>query len=198
MKLKIRNARLSFPDLFEATQYRGQGPFNYGATLLGADDDGAQVSLDEGKTWQPFKTGIDKALDEVARGQWAAKAGAHLAGIKGNSQKCCFVDGNTKAYDGYSGKWALSAKRPQDKGRPLVIDEAKNIVDPKSGKVYAGCYVNATVEVWAQDNSYGKGIRATLVGVQFAKAGDAFGGGAAPNADDFDEITDGAGADALV
>jgi hypothetical protein len=198
MKIKIKLARLSFPDLFEATQYQGQGPFNFGASFLGSDDDGAKVSLDEGKTWLPFKTGLEKALEEVARAQWAAKAGAHLAGIKGNSQKCCFVDGNTKAYDGYADKWALSAKRPQDKGRPLVIDEAKNPLVAADGKPYAGCYVNATVELWAQDNSYGKGIRATLVAVQFAKAGDAFGGGAAPSADDFDEISEGAGADALV
>lgn len=197
MKVKIRNARLSFPDLYEATQYQGQGPFNFGATFLGANDDGAQVSLDEGKTWQPFKAGMDKALDQVARDAWGAKAPAHLQAIKGNSQKCCFVDGNTKAYDGYADKWALSAKREQSKGRPLVIDQNKQPLVAADGKPYAGCYVNATVEVWAQDNSFGKGLRATLVGVQFARDGDAFGGGAAPSPDDFDEITDGVDAGAL-
>lgn len=197
MKIKILNARLSFPDLFEAVQYQGQGPHNFGASFLGSDTDGAKVVLEDG-TALPFKTGLDRAIEAVAKDAWGAKAGAHLQAVRGNAQKCCLVDGNTKAYDGYADKWALSAKRAQDKGRPLVIDQQKNPLVAADGKPYAGCYVNATVEIWAQDNSYGKGIRATLVGVQFVRDGDAFGGGSAPSADDFDEIADGASAGALV
>ena len=34
MKVFITNARLSFPDLFEAVQFDGKGPFNYGCQLL--------------------------------------------------------------------------------------------------------------------------------------------------------------------
>jgi hypothetical protein len=48
--------------------------------------------------------------------------------------------------------------------------------------------VNGTVEVWAQDNKFGKGIRATLRGVQFVKDGDAFSAGTPVSEDDFDEI----------
>ena len=183
MKVKIFG-RLSFPDLFEAVQYQGQGPFNYRASFL----------IDPS---HPCKAQIDAAIQAVAKEKWAAKAPQVLAGIVGNSQKCCFVDGNTKAYDGYAGTWALTATRPQEKGRPLVLDQAKQPLVAADGKPYAGCYVNASVEFWAQDNSYGKAVRCTLLGVQFARDGDAFTAGAPASPDDFEALAEGATADDL-
>lgn len=185
MKVKLSNVRLSFPDLFEAVQFQGQGPFNYRASFLLPKDHAAVKD-------------IDAAMIAVAKEKWGTKAQATLLGIRGNSQKCCMADGDAKGYDGYEGNWALSTTRPQEKGRPLVVDQSKNPLVAADGKPYAGCYVNASVELWAQDNQYGKAIRATLLGVQFLRDGDAFGGGSAPDPEDFEEIAEGAGADALV
>ena len=56
------------------------------------------------------------------------------------------------------------------------------------GRPYAGCYVIANVELWAQDNNYGKRINASLRGVQFLRDGDAFSGGGAASEDEFDEV----------
>ncbi|MNP74169.1 hypothetical protein D3C76_1710040 [compost metagenome] len=54
------------------------------------------------------------------------------------------------------------------------------------------------VDIWAQDNSYGKRINAQLQGIQFVKDGEAFsGGGTSADASDFEEIADGADADDL-
>ena len=100
---------------------------------------------------------------------------------------------------------ALSAHRYQEKGRPLVFDNDKspiyqldNTVYPgKEGRIYSGCFVNATVEIWAQDNKNGKGLRCTLLGIQRVRDGDAFGGGSRPDADDFDDVSEGADADDL-
>lgn len=184
MKVKLTNVRLSFPDLFEAVQYQGQGPHNYRASFLfGAD--------------HPAKAAVDAAIKAVAADKWKDKAGQVLAGIFGNANKCCLVDGNTKAYDGYAGNWCLSATRPQDKGRPLVIDGAKSPLVAEDGKPYAGCFVNASVEFWAQDNSFGKAVRCTLLGVQFARDGDAFTAGASATPDDFEDLAAGAAADSL-
>ena len=58
--------------------------------------------------------------------------------------------------------------------------------------------VNATVNVWAQDNKYGKRVNAQLLGVQFYADGDSFGGGAVGSVDDFDDLAEGAEADSLV
>jgi len=186
MKVKLQNVRLSFPDLYEAKQFEGQGPFNYRASLL--FDPGSQEKKD-----------IDAAIKAVAVEKWGKKADALLAGILPNPQKCCLVDGNTKEYDGYEDKFALSASRKQEKGRPLVLDRDKTPLGQADGKPYAGCYVNATVEIWAQDNTYGKAIRAELLAVQFAKDGDAFAAGSIGNEEDFDDLSaDADSADSLV
>lgn len=175
MKVKLSNVRLSFPDLFQAAQFQGTGPFNYRAALLvkpGSAEDKA----------------INAAINEVAKAKWNAKAPAILKSAAGNSQKFCYTDGDAKEYDGYAGMMALSTTRAMDKGRPLIIDQNKSPLTEKDGKPYAGCYVNASVEFWAQDNQYGKTVRCTLLGLQFYKDGDAFGGGSAPSEDDFEDL----------
>ena len=54
----------------------------------------------------------------------------------------------------------------------------------------SGYYVDAILDIWAQENSYGKRINAQLKGVQFRRKGDVFSGGGAPaEDDDFDEIS---------
>ena len=78
-------------------------------------------------------------------------------------------------------------------GRPLVIDADKSPLTEQDGKPYSGCYVNASIELWAQDNNYGKRVNASLSGVQFFRDGDAFAGGRAADVDDFDDVTAGAG-----
>ena len=67
------------------------------------------------------------------------------------------------------------------------------------GKPYSGCHVNVIIDVWAQDNQYGKKINAQLQGIQFLRDGEAFsGGGVAADQSDFEEITEGADAEDLV
>jgi hypothetical protein len=58
----------------------------------------------------------------------------------------------------------------------------------EDGKIYSGAWVNGIVEIWAQSNSYGNAIRATLVTVQFVKDGDSFGGAAPASAEGLDDL----------
>ena len=82
--------------------------------------------------------------------------------------------------------------------RPTVVDRDRSPLTAQDGKPYSGSYVNVIIDVWAQDNSYGKRINAQLQGVQFVRDGEAFsGGGTSADASDFDEIADGADADDL-
>jgi hypothetical protein len=174
--IKLKGVRLSFPDLFEAKQYQGQGPFNYSATFLfPAGHPQIQV--------------IEAEIKRAAQEKWNKDAAKNLAAIRGNSQKCCWIDGNTKSYDGYAGHWALSAKRGQDRGRPVVIDTDKSPLTQADGRPYAGCWVNASVEVYCQDNSFGKGIRCTLRGVQFLRDGETFSAAVPLSEDEFDTET---------
>lgn len=171
----LRNVRLSFPDLFEAKQYEGKGDFSYGAAFLvepGSANDKA----------------IRAAIEKAAKAKWGEKTAAIMKTIEGQSQKYCYVDGDTKAYDGYAGKWALSTKRPQDAGRPKVIDKDLRELTVEEGRPYGGCYVNAKVQFWAQDNQWGKGIRCTLIAVQFVADGESFGGAPQATTEGFESV----------
>ena len=96
-------------------------------------------------------------------------------------------DGDSKAeYEGFEGNFFISSRA---KVRPSVFDGQRQELTQADGKPYSGCYVNASIELWAQDNSFGKRINAQLRGVQFLRDGDAFAGGGQPaDADEFDEL----------
>jgi hypothetical protein len=175
--------RLAFPDLFVPTAFEEGQEKKYGATFL----------IPKGS---PLTKEIERAIKEVAAAKWGAKAQAVLDSIKGVPNKYCFCDGDLKSeYDGYEGMMSLSAK---NSARPLVTDLDKTPLVAEDGRPYAGCYVHGSVELWAQDNKWGKGIRAKLRAVMFYKDGDAFAGGAPASDDEFDDLTEGADADALV
>jgi hypothetical protein len=83
------------------------------------------------------------------------------------------------------GCWVLNSRATEGKNAPpLILDRRRaRVEEGGEGAPYAGCYVNAQVELWGQWNKY-KRSNCTLLGVQFVKDGDAFGGGrpADPNA----------------
>jgi hypothetical protein len=182
MKIKLNNVRLAFPVLFEAKTVNGEGKPAFSASFLIAPDD-PQVQV------------IREAIKQVVQEKWGAKADAMLKQMTA-SDKLALHDGDLKSnYDGFPGNLYLSARSAT---RPLVIDKDKTPLGPQDGKPYAGCYVNASIELWAQDNNYGKRVNASLRGVQFLRDGDAFAGAGAASEDEFDDLTEGATADGLV
>ena len=182
MKVKLNNVRLSFPALFKAEAFKPGDDPRYKATFL----------IPEGSAQAKE---VEKAAIAALEEKFPKKGATIYKQIFGNNNKCNISDGNLAEYDGYAGMIAVSAK---SKTRPLVIDADKSPLVEADGKPYAGCYVNASVELWAQDNNYGKRINASLRGVQFVKDGDAFAGGGAASEDEFDDIAEGATADDLV
>lgn len=182
MKLKLSNVRLAFPVLHDAKTVNGEGDPAFSASFL-IDPADPQVKQ------------INAAIDQIAKDKWGAKADAILKQMRA-TDKVCLHDGDLKSnYDGFPGNLYISAR---SKTRPLVIDTDKTPLVQADGKPYAGCYVNASIELWPQDNNYGKRVNAILRGVQFLRDGDAFAGGGAASADEFDDLGAGAEADALV
>jgi hypothetical protein len=174
MKVILNKVRIAFPDIFEATQYQGKGAFRYNATYL--IEPGSQNDIN-----------IRAAIKAEAQGTYGKKADALLASMQNNTNKYCYISGDTKPdYDGYPGKMYLAGHRKQADGPPLVIDSNRSPLTANSGKPYAGCYVNATVDIYAQDGE-NAGIRCGLIGIQFAGDGEAFGGASRPNVDDFED-----------
>jgi len=182
MKLKLNNVRLAFPVLFEAKTVNGEGKPAFSASFL-IDPADPQVKT------------INQAIEQVAKEKWGTKTDAILKQMRAQD-KVCLHDGDLKAnYDGFPGNLYLSSRGAT---RPLVIDKDRSPLAEADGKPYAGCFVNASVEFWAQDNNYGKRVNASLRGVQFLDDGDAFAGGGVADADEFDDITEGADAGGLV
>lgn len=191
MLIKLKNVRLApFPNLFDAKSFQGEGEKTYSSSFI--LEKNAIVYNEEGE-----KIKLSDALTDVAKEKWKDK---HLAVLKdlGIKDKLCLHDGDNKSeYDGYAGMDYLSAKRKEKDKRPVVIDTDKSPLSASDGKPYGGCYVNANIEIWPQDNQFGKRINATLLGVQFVKDGEAFSATPAGSADDFEEV-DSADTDGLV
>ena len=174
-RVMIREARLAFPSLFTAKTVNGEGAPRFSATLLIESDD-------------PQIAGIKKTIQAVAREKWKDKAPAILTSLE-KVGKVALHDGDEKAqYDGFAGRMFIAASA-KESAPPTVVDAARQPLTERSGKPYAGCYVNASIEFWAQDNGYGKRINATLRGIQFVRDGDSFGAGSrSASPDEFDEI----------
>lgn len=172
MKVKLNNVRLTFPSLFETGTVKGEDTGKYSATFLFAPDSAAAKAMND-------------AMIAVAKEKWAAKAGEVYKGLKAGD-KLCVHDGATKSeYEGYDGMLYVNAS---NKLRPPVVDGNRTPLTISDGKPYSGCYVNAIVELWAQDNKFGKRINASLQGVQFLRDGERLAGGSVASEDDFEEI----------
>lgn len=195
--ITLRGGRGSFltlgsPEFFGGKKEKATDKARWSATQLLPYDD-------------PQIKALDAMIQEVGKAKFEKKWPTVWENISTTPNLFFKMDGRRKDYQGYEGMWALTAHRNEDKGRPLVMDSDKSpiykptgeLYEGKGGRLYSGCYMNMQIEIWAQDNSSGKGIRATLLAVQRVKDGDAFAGGAAPNADAFDEITEGADSDDL-
>lgn len=179
MKVKLNNVRIAFCDaLFVAKQVQGQGDPAFSSSFLFPPD-------------HPCVKDVNVAIDAVAREKWGAKATTILAQMRA-TDKVCLHSGDLKAdYEGYAGNLFISAR---NKTRPLVIDRDKSPLTQDDGKPYGGCYVNASIELWAQDNQFGKRVNASLSGVQFDHDGDSFSGGRPADPDEFDDMSQGADA----
>jgi len=163
-KIKLNNVRLSFPSLFKRAEFNGQvGKFE--ATFLLDKED----------------TKTKKLIDDAIAAALAA------AKVKVPKDKYCVRDGDDSEYAGYADHFSIKASSNK---RPTVINRDKTPLVEDDDVIYAGCYVNAIIDFWIQDNSYGKRVNANLYGVQFVRDGDAFGSGDVDVVDDFDSIDD--------
>ena len=182
MELKISNVRGAFLALFEPKKFAGsEGDAAFS---------GSFIIL---KTDPQIKT-INAAIDAVAKEKWADKAPAYLKVLRA-SDKTFLHDGDLKeAYEGFPGNFFIAAR---NKSRPLVIDRDKTPLAEKDRKPYSGSFLNVILDIWPQDNQFGRRINATLKGVQFVKDGDAFSGSAPASPDSFDDLSEGAETDGL-
>lgn len=151
--ITLPNVRLSFPHLFTAHAMEEGQEAKFSATFL-LDNTIHGALLDH----------IDAVIERLALDQFKKKIGF----------KRCLKDGNEKSeLEGYGD--GISFLTASNKVRPGVVDRRLNPVTEADGIIYAGCYVNAIIRLWVQDNKWGKRVNAQLQCVQFVKDGESFG-----------------------
>lgn len=175
MKLMLKDVRLAFPKLFmpDAGSTGGEPKYSCALAILPGGTTAAQ---------------IDKAICAVAEEKWGAKSRAILADLAQNGRVGYKKHGLSKDGVVYEGFQDMHSVNTSNTTRPYIVDRGNRLIEPTAGIPYAGCYVNVSVDVWAQDNSYGKRINFSLRGVQFVRDGEAFGGGAPAGDDEFENL----------
>lgn len=166
-KIILNNVRLSFPSLFRKAVFNGDETKFEATFLINKSTQGPKI--------KEIKAAIDAAIKDG------------LKGAKLPPDKICLKDGDDIDYAGYAGHMSIKASSNK---RPIVIDRDKSPLTEDDNKLYAGCYVNASLELWVQNNQYGKRINCNLLGVQFMKDGEPFADGVKGSLDDFEAFAD--------
>jgi len=173
--ITLKNVRLSFPQIWTAKAYmEGQTPKYSANLLLDKEADADQI------------TEVKKAIKKAVTATWNGDIPKNL--------DVCLNDGVEKAYDGYENVMFVSCATRQ---RPTVIDRDRTPLVEEDGKPYAGCYVNAAISLWVQNNRHGKAVRCNLIALQFVKDGEKFGRGSVKVDEVFDDISKEQAADAV-
>lgn len=169
MKIKLPAVRLSFPSLFQHETFNGDSTGKYAASFI----------LDK-KEHAPVIEQIQAAIAKMQKEELKTKL---------SSDKIALKDGDETEHEDLQGKFTIKAST---KKRPMVLGKDKSPVVEDDNVFYPGCYVNAIITLWAQNNGFGKRINASLEGVMFAKDGEPFGEGGASVSDfaGFDSFED--------
>lgn len=184
-RILLKNVRVAFAHgLFEASTV-GSDPNSkprFGCSFLLPPD-------------HPQMEEIRAKMKAVAEEKWKNKAAEKLAFLE-KKDKTALHDGNDKSgYDGYAGNFYLSVAAQASNPPSLVNQDRTPYVEGKGmKKIYSGCFVNASVELWAQANTFGERINCTVRGVQFLRDGDSFSAASAASSDEFESVADGSDA----
>ena len=149
----IRNVRCSFPNLWEP-----------------------QVKTENGVT-TTYPCGLTLILDPTEHAQIIAQLRKEIAAVKAsnkviakavetNPSLCCLRKADRDEY----GEDALVLKANAGKDRSVIVLDkySKPVADKSKDPIYSGCRVNAKVEIWGQENKWGKRINCKVLAVQFA------------------------------
>lgn len=172
-ELRLHNVRLSFPHLFVP-----QPGIRDEKTGITSEPRWSACFLIE-KTNKVELRKYAAARDEAKAAKW----GDEKNWPKLKPERLCMRDGDLENYDGYAGHYYIASGRSTktkdgaENPPPSLVDRDPKVrLTRQSGKLYAGCFVNALVRVWAQDDSkFGKRLNCSLEAVQFYDHGTPFG-----------------------
>ena len=177
-RIMLKGVVMSFPALADPQSF-GEGEPAYGAKFP-IKIDGAHQKL------------LEEAMLAEAKEAWKDKAQSVLDMLIEDG-KVAFVKKvyrskkTGEAYQGFEGSHYLSARNA--KTQPTVFNQYGEEIAAKGDierQAFSGAVVNASVEIWAQDNKWGRRVNCSLRGVMLTGEGENFGGGSSPaSADEF-------------
>ena len=186
----LSNVRISFPKLVEPKTTKsddGKVRTSWSADFILAPDS------------PQFKQFMQQCMT-LATAEWKERTQTILGMIQSDRKSRCYGNGAEKIskttllpYDGYDGNAyvsAISNRQPQmiqPNGQPVDATNSMAYM-AVARSIYGGCYVNAAIRIWIQDNTHGRAVRCDLVAIQFSKDGDAFGAGGADVTDMFGAV----------
>jgi hypothetical protein len=177
-RIMLKNVVLAFPALAEPQSF-GEGEPAYGAKFPIKPNSEQQKAIEAAilaeatEAWKDKADSVLKMLEEDGKVAFTKKVY--------RSKK------TGEAYQGFDGAHYLSTRNA--KTQPTVFNQYGEELSGKGeieAKAFSGAVVNASVEIWAQDNKWGRRINCSLRGVMLTGEGENFGGGSAPaSADEF-------------
>ena len=166
----IKRARLSFPALVKPKSVQGSEP-KYSADFILAPD---------APEWKELMDHITALATE----KWGDAAPNILNMINGDKRSRCYGNGNEKiktsdgagtVYAGYEGNLYVGGN---NSSQPQLIGADAQPLPPTANLnelFNGGNYVSGILNIWLQDNQFGKAVRANIVAVQFLEKGESFG-----------------------
>lgn len=177
-RIMLKNVVLAFPALAEPQSF-GEGEPAYGAKFPIKPNSEQQKAIEAAvlaeakEAWKDKAESIVKMLEEDGKVAFTKKVY--------RSKK------TGEPYQGFDGMHYLSTRNA--KTQPTVFNQYGEEVSGKGDierQAFSGAVVNASIEIWAQDNKWGRRINCSLRGVMLTGEGENFGGGSSPaSADEF-------------
>ena len=176
--IMLKNLMLAFPALAEPQSF-GEGEPAYGAKFPIKPNSEQQKLLEDAMLAEATEAWKDKAKSVLEM--------LNEDGKTAFTKKVYRSKKTGEPYQGFEGMHYLSTRNA--KTQPTVYDQYGEAVTGKGDierKAFSGAVVHASVEVWAQDNKWGRRVNCTLRGIMLTGEGGNIGGGSAPaGADEF-------------
>ena len=194
MKVFVKNVRLSFNDLFTPKSINGGDP-KFTGTFICLDDTKLIVTNGKGEKVTTGHEKLADICDHVLKEKFG-KVPAKLDNwvynkADGSTTRDKYVNDDGDFWAGFDeDTWFISAGKRADRckdGKMTVIDQLKNPIAASDGTLFSGCYVNVVLDVYAYDGDSGKGVTASLEGVQLKAKGDPLGMAPIDATSEFDE-----------
>lgn len=160
-KLLLKNVRFSYANVFTPKE-DDKGKEKYSVSLLIPKSDKEQLKQ------------LNAALDEIKKEALAKFYPKKSALPDGFKLPLRDGDNEREEDEAYRGMYFMNANSIK---KPDVLDRAKQLITPESGRFYSGCWGAVTVTFFTFDNEGKKGIACGLGNIMMLKDGEKLAGG---------------------